>query len=103
MAYSCEHQNEIQSALWSRSSVNLFTGALYSKGRGCQCFLIVTDSQDKGKDSVFTFISKLSEHIRFEQNDTFVIFTDGPTSEFKNRFMVKLVAMMSEKYGCKVE
>ena len=29
MAYSCEYQNEVQSALWSHQTVNLFTAATY--------------------------------------------------------------------------
>jgi hypothetical protein len=32
MSYTCEFQNEIQSALWSRQSVNLFT---YMKSPCC--------------------------------------------------------------------
>jgi len=39
MAYSCEYQNEIQSALWSRQSVNLLTAALFAKEEPCRSFL----------------------------------------------------------------
>lgn len=52
MCYSCEYQNEIQSALWSRQSVNLLTVAVFVKGGGCKSYLVVTNSQDKGKDTV---------------------------------------------------
>ena len=57
MAYSCEYQNEIQSALWSRASVNLFT-AVYHHDETAIPYLIVTDSKSKDKDSVYTFIYK---------------------------------------------
>ena len=40
MAYSCDYQNEVQSALWSQECINLFTAAQYSKSQVCQ---------DKGK------------------------------------------------------
>ena len=43
MAYSCDYQNEVQSALWSHKCINLFTAALYSKSQVCQPFLIITD------------------------------------------------------------
>ena len=102
MAYSCQYQNEIQSALWSRSSVNLFTAALYSKSQGCQPFLIVTDSQEKGKNCVFTFINVLSDYFKFETGDELTIYSDGPSSEFKNRYMVKLVSMLCAKLKGKV-
>lgn len=103
MAYSCEYQNEIQSALWSRSSVNLFTAALYSNLEPCKSFLVVTDSQDKGKDAVYTFMLKLASFIDFKEGDDFIIYTDGPSSEFKNKYMVKLVSVLSERYGCPVQ
>ena len=51
MAYSREDQDEIQSALWSRKSVNLFTAAIYSNEYPCKSFLLVTDSGEKGKIS----------------------------------------------------
>ena len=79
MAYSSDYQNEVQSALWSRKCINLFTAALYSK------------SQDKGKNSVFTFINALKDYIQFEKRDMLIIYTDGPSSEFKNNYIVKLV------------
>ena len=31
-----------------------------------------------------------------------VIYTDGPSSEFKNRYIVKLVSMLSKKFQFKV-
>ena len=67
MAYSCDYQNEVQNALWSRKCINLFTVALYSKSQVCQPFLIITDSQDKGKNSVLTFINALTDYIQFEK------------------------------------
>ena len=49
---------------------------------------IVTDSQDKGKDSVFTFINRLVDLFAgsISEGDTLVISTDGPSSEFKNNY-----------------
>lgn len=37
MTYSCEYQSEVQSALWSKQSVNLYTVALYYKNMPCKC------------------------------------------------------------------
>ena len=101
MAYSCDYQNEVQNALWSRKCINLFTAALYSKSQVCQPFLIITYSQDKGKNSVFTFRNALTDYIQFEKGDMLVIYTDGPSLEFKNRYIVKLVSMLSKKFQCK--
>ena len=75
----------------SQKCINLFTAALYSKSQVCQPFLIITYSQDKGKNSVFTFINALTDYIQFEKGDMLIIYTDGPSSELKNRYIVKLV------------
>jgi IS1 family transposase len=104
MAYSCEYQSEIQSALWSRNSINLFTAALYSQDQACQSFLVVSDCQTKGKDAVYTFLHRIISQFeqQLEHNDSLIIYTDGPSSEFKNKFMAKLAVYLSCKLNCKV-
>ena len=72
------------------------------RAKFCQPFLIITDSQDKEKNSIFTFINALTDYIQFEKGDMLIIYTDGPSSEFKNRYIVKLVSMLSKKFQCKV-
>ena len=103
MAYSCEYQDEVQSALWSRSSVQLFTAALFVKGE-CKTYLICSDTHNKGKDAVFTFINELYEHfdssglMSDETEVEDIIFTDGPSSEFKNKYAMQLLYSLSQKY-----
>ena len=51
----------------------------------------MTDSKNKDKDSVFTFIHKLFENEMSNLKKKIVIFTDGPSSEFKNKYITKFV------------
>ena len=44
----------------------------------------------------------MTDYIQFEKGDMLIIYTDGPSSEFKNRYIVKLVSMLSKKFQCKV-
>ena len=83
MAYVCEYQNEVQSALWSRNSVQLFTGAVFYNN-DCKTYQICSDTKDKGKDSIYCFIEILYGILMFENcnTDTETIFIDGPPSEF---------------------
>ena len=67
MTYSWDYQNEIQSALWSRETVQLFTAALFFKNK-CTTFLISSDTKDKGKNSVCTFLMRLYD-ITIKNND----------------------------------
>ena len=96
MSYSCEYQDEVQSALWSRESVIPFTAAMTYKSK-CHTSLIVPDSRDKGKDTVVVFVDFLYENC-VHKCDEYIIWPDGPTSEFKNKFMVKFLQILSQKY-----
>ena len=107
MAYSCEYQNEVQSALWSRASVQLLTAAVFVNGK-CSTFIICSDTKDKGKDSVCCFLLTLYQKLFqgesncISQNEaTEIIYSDGPSAEFKNKYMVKLLHLLSEKYNKK--
>ena len=100
MNYSCEYQNEVQSALWSRGSVMLFTAAVTYKDT-CKTYLICSNSCDKGKNTIAVFLSTLYELIENDGHGPLheIIWSDGPSSEFKNRFMVHLLQYLSRKYN----
>ena len=96
MAYSCEYQNEIQSALWTRASINLFTLARFVNQEGF-CHLFVLDDYKKDKDAIAACL------LKFYTNDTIFpnefLYNDGPSSEFKNRFMMKLLHNLSNQHS----
>ena len=97
MAYSYEDQNKIQYALWSRRSVNLFTGANYNAEGKEEPFLIVTNLSDKGKNSVCTFMLKIVDEMTFKDEKELIVYSDGPSSEFKNQFIPgKLLFILSQ-------
>ena len=54
----CKCQNEIQSTLWNCQIVMCFIAALTYKSV-CKAYLIVSDSHDKGNDTVVVFIDFL--------------------------------------------
>ena len=60
MVYECMYQ-EIQSALWSRGSVNLFTAASISNAQS-KTYLISTDSKQKVKNSILVFVEYIYEN-----------------------------------------
>lgn len=103
MNFSCEYQNEVQSALWSRGSVTLFTAAAMHKG-SCQTYLICSDTKEKEKNTVAAFVNHLYDKELVPDSPVMqgteeVIWTDGPSSEFKNRFMASLLKELSVKYN----
>ena len=98
MTYSCEYQNEVQSALWSCQTVNLFTAATYDTNGKEKSFLIVTDLQDNGKNSVFTFTVQLVVEIKFQPGEKLIAYSDQPSSGFRNKFITgKVLFLLSDK------
>lgn len=102
MNYSCEYQNEIQSALWTRGSVCLFTAASIHNDE-CQTFAICSDTSTKDKNTIACFIKHLYENELLAVPEMWddveeVIWTDGPSSEFKNRYMVYLCQQLSLQF-----
>ena len=100
MAYQCQQQSEVQSALWTRGSINLFTCAVYHKNQ-TKTFLICTDYKGKDKFSNGTFLEHLYENELLNDGKVLnkVIRSDGPTAEFKNKFMRQLIENLSLKYN----
>lgn len=102
MVYSCEYQNEIQSALWSHRSVQLFTAARFKDGKCTKTYLICSDTKDKNKDTVFVFINKLIEIMLHTDKQDVVIYRDGPSSEFKNKYIACLMMFLRRKFNVNI-
>ena len=98
MAYQCQQQSKVQSALWTRGSINLFTCAMYHKDQ-TKTFLICTDYKGKDKFSNGTFLEHLYENELLNDGEGLneVIWSDGPTAEFKNKFTKQLIQNLSLK------
>ena len=62
--------------------------------------MIVTDSNDKYKDTVYCFLSKLFEQFQSKDLGTYIsLFTDGPSSEFKNKYCVEMLKLLGQKHS----
>ena len=100
MAYQCEYQNEVQSTLWTRGSVNLFTCALYHRST-TKPLVIFTNYKGKDKFAIGKFLDHLYENEIPEDESVKkeIIWSDGPSSEYKNKFMRHLMENLSKKYA----
>ncbi len=70
----------------------LLTVGIFMSGI-CKTILICSGAKSKHKDTVATFQFNIYEK-HLENNDQIeneVIWSDGPSSEFENRYMVKLL------------
>jgi hypothetical protein len=84
-------------------SVNLLTAACTIDGQ-TQTFLICTDSKHKDKNTILVFVEHLYKNYimnNADSNDDVkeIIWTDGPSSEFKNKYCVQIIRRLAEKYN----
>ena len=100
MAYQCKYQNEVQSALWTRGTVNLFTCALYHHSTA-KTFVISTSYIGKDKFAIEKFLDHFYENEipKDESVEKEIIWLDGLSSEFKNKFMRHLMETLSKKHA----
>ena len=77
-------QKEAMSALWSRGSVNLFTCVIFHKST-TKTLIFCTNYKGKDKFANGIFLENLyADDISPDSEvETEVIWSDGPTSEFK--------------------
>ena len=97
MAYQCEYQNEVQSPLWTRGTVNLFTCALYHHST-TKTFVICTSYIGKKKFAIEKFLDHFYENEipKDESVEEEIVWLDGLSSEFKNKFMRHLMETLSK-------
>ena len=94
---TCMIQDEIQSAHWKQRHVSLYTVMWYYRGAKYS-MLILSDSLDHEKRCVSSFTYTVLQEVTLHCPDVkqIKIWTDGPSSQFKNRFIFALVSLFNE-------
>ncbi len=98
--YTCVSQDEIQSAHWKQSQVSLFTAALWHSGI-LHPIVIASDNLNHSKDTIVAYIDYLLDNIP-STTKTVSIWSDGPSSLFKNRFIVADMKSLEDKHKTKI-
>ena len=94
--YTTLSQDEIQSANWAQSQISLFTASTWCQGKQVNK-VYAMDGDDHGKCAVAGCLRKLLNDAGIpDEVDTIHIWSDGPYSQFKNKFIVKLAEMLGE-------
>lgn len=99
--YTCVHQDEVQSAHWHQAQVSLFTAAIYHFGV-VNPVVIASDILDHSKETVVCYVSHL-----LDNNPSGItkveMWSDGPSSQFKNRFVAAALYNLETKYHIKIK
>ena len=94
--YTCLHQDEIQSAHWRQRHVTLYTVMAYNREEKIP-MVIASDCLDHDKNSVTAFtVAALNKVLSaWPCIKRISIWTDGPTSQFKNKFVFNLLKQLA--------
>ena len=98
--HTCQYQDEIQSAHRQQHQVSLFTAVLWHAGM-LHSIVIASDNLAHSKDTIIAYIDVLLEMIPNSVN-TVSIWSDGPASQFKNRFIAAATISLQEKHNMNI-
>ena len=98
--YTCVSQDEIQSAHWRQTQVSLFTTALWHSGI-LHPIVIASDNLNHSKDTIVAYVDFLLDNIP-STTKSVSIWSDGPSSQFKNRFIAAALKNLQDKHTIQI-
>ena len=99
--FSTLWQDEVQSAHWHKKQVTIFTPVFWYQN-SCSSAVIVSDDLSHSKEYILVLVyCLLSKHIESSVK-ILQVWTDGPSNQFKNRFIASAIPWLEEQYGLKI-
>lgn len=98
--YKCVFQDEAGNAHWNQSQVSLFTAAIWTQDQ-IQSYSVVTDDLDHSKRTIVPYIDRLFEELPKDITSVH-IWSDGPSSQFKNKFIATALPVLEKKHKIKI-
>ncbi|KAJ6642948.1 hypothetical protein Bhyg_07904 [Pseudolycoriella hygida] len=98
--YKCIYQDEAGNAHWNQSQVSLFTAAIWVHDK-MKSYSVVTDDSDHTKRTIVPYIDRLFEELP-KHIKTIHIWSDGPSSQFKNKFIATALPVLEKKNKFKI-
>lgn len=100
--YTISFQDEIQSAHWGQHQVSLYTVMIWHR-QTVISYVIVSDCREHEKRSVVTYTAAAMDKItEIKTVSKVYIWTDGPSSQFKNRYIITFVEKLQKIYNVQI-
>ena len=97
--YTCSYQDAAQSAYWCQKQVTIFTVSIYKKDTK-KMAAIVSDNLNHSKESICVYLETLFKKYTVSGMNI-VLWSDGPSSQFKNRFMLQYLQILKQSFQAK--
>lgn len=103
--FQIKYQQEIMAAHWSNDSVTIFPAVVYYKDKRGDLqhnsYAVVSDEMAHDKGSVYAFNKAILKDIKKVTKVRKVNYwSDGPSSQFKNRYNLSCILYHQEDFGC---
>ena len=101
--FTCTWQDGIQSAHWKQMQVTVYTVMVYHRGHNLS-YAIVSDYCEHEKSAMTAFTSQITDVIKSEMPSVGVVdvWTDGPSSQYKNKYISALLFKLQEIHGLQI-
>ena len=103
--YSCGHAEEIQTAYFDKCSVTLHPVVIYTRDPDGTLkhisYIYVSDTQAHNSGTVYAFLKHITEELKSSRPDIECVhyITDSPTSQYRNKTMMYVVANHDTLFG----
>lgn len=98
--FVCVAQDEIQSAHWNQKQLTLFTTSLQYSGKQFSK-VYVSDNNDHSKSTIVPYLFKILQMVP-PTIKTVKIWSDGPVSQFKNKYIGAFLVEMQKWFPFKI-
>ncbi len=91
--FKCIYQDEVASAHWKSSSVTLYTVMIWFRDQSVS-MVIASDNLNHDKSTVVPYSFTVFKHVQElfgQQVKSLTVWTDGPSSQFKNKFIFNYI------------
>lgn len=97
----CVFQKQIQRAHYNKNQLTLLTAASWVS-KNMRSHSIVSDNLDHTKTAIVPYVDRMFEELP-ENIDLVKIWSDGPSKQFKNKFIAASLPVLEQKYDKKIE
>ena len=94
--YSIFWQDKVQSALWHKNQITVFTAAFWHSV-GCNSAVVVSDDRSHSRDCIIVFLEHIIKQLLNENITALHIWSDGPSSQFKNRYIAATLSWLQNE------
>ena len=96
------YQDEVQSAHWVKTQIIIFTAALWQKNK-CHPAVEVSDDVSHSQQCILVFVRKILQSLLMDSVKTVRIWSDGPSSQFKNRYIAATLSWLQAETDIQID